>query len=175
MRLIPIALIAASAICPASGADDVTVAKARAKAALDLMQRHRERDTIAAAKAIATAALTKASKDRECMEDVTAAVERATKAGRLLFIWVGFDCNGEPHIRKAFPDAIHCHADEANGDKTERILAGDPKSGKMHRFDRVTFTPKTPAVIRQTIQTTPAPVVPQRVSYAAPVMRAVNC
>ncbi len=161
---IPILAIAL-AICPTVNANDVDIAKARARAALDLMQRDRERAEVHVAKTVAAFELKKLAKDRECMEDVQSAVERSAREGKLLVIWVGFSCKAEPEIRAAFPDAIHCHADTANGDGTQRILLGNPPA-TLHRFDRAGFTKATPAEMRKAANR-PAPAPTKEVSQAA--------
>ncbi len=113
-----------------------------------------------AAKAKAAKVLDKLCKDRECTEDVAEAVARAEKSGKPIFVWVGFDCKAEPKIRAAFPNAIHCHAASMNGDKTQRIIAG--QVGNTIRFDRANFGAGTVDEIKAKIAA-PAPKAVQAV------------
>lgn len=149
MRLFLTALIALAAICPALPAQaDVAIAKARAKASLDLAVRQRERDAIAAAKTKAESALKKMCQSRECMEDYSAAIERAKREARPLILWVGFDCKSEPALRRAFPDAIHCHVDAMNGSTAPRIVAGWATDREFMSIMRSAISDWTPEIIR---------------------------
>ncbi len=165
ISILAIALAICPSVNPSVNADDIAIAKARARAALDLMQRDRERAEVQIAKTVAAFELQKLSKDRECMEDVQSAVERSAREGKLLLIWVGFSCKAEPEIRSAFPDAIHCHAETANSDGTQRILLGNPPA-TLHRFDRSGFTKTTPAEMKAASKIA-APTPTKEVSQAA--------
>ncbi len=174
MRVLTSIIVIALAICPMLHADDIDIARAKAKASLELRQVQRDREAVTEAKERATEALRVRTEQRklehgECCEDVALALAKAKDEGRMIFLWVGFSCKAEPTIRKAFPDAVHCHIAEMNGDKTERIIAG--KVGETRRFDRKDFNANTPGLIRSTL----TPVVPMPVSYVAPMRAAVSC
>lgn len=148
--------------------DAAVIAKARAKAALDLMQRNREREQVAAAMASAKAGLTELAQHRDCMPDYMAAWNRAKSERKPLFLWVGMTCTDAPEIRREFKDAVHCHVSDMNGDATPRLIVG--RIGSMHyRFERSTlFNADTPAAIQRAL---PAPKKTSAVAWPSPDCR----
>ena len=128
----------------------------RAKAAIALSAAQRERDAVCKPGmkccdvAKATVALAKAKREREnsCTSDLAAAIERADRERRPLFVWVGMTCTASPEIRKSFPAAVHCHADSLNGNATPRLLVMPPNAKLAQGFAKTTFSPATVGQIR---------------------------
>ncbi len=89
------------------------------KSALALAQAQRERE-----------ALTKMRQANPCLDDKDKSIELAKKTGRMLVWWVGMDCCESPALRIGLQDAIHCHCDISNGDKTPRVIVFDPTDYK---------------------------------------------
>ncbi len=162
-------LIAAPAMAQSSDS-----AKARAQAALALSQIKREAAVCADCDAKCKASLALAARQRErgaCLDDVGAAMDRAAKDGKMLFIWVGMTCHDEPALRAEFPGAVHCHADAINDNSTPRLLVGPLPDGTFQPMLRSRIDAKTPAAIRGLLK---AASVPSPVSMS-PAMRAANC
>lgn len=160
-------LIAAPAMAQSSDS-----AKARAQAALALSQIKREAAApVCDAKCKASLALAARQRERGvCLDDVGAAMDRAAKDGKMLFIWVGMTCHDEPALRAEFPGAVHCHADAINDNSTPRLLVGPLPDGTFQPVPRSRIDAKTPAAIRGLLKA--APLVPVSM---APAMRAANC
>lgn len=167
----PFVALIAFAICPSVKSDDITIAKARAKAALDLAVRQRERDDIAAAKAKAADALRHCAKCRAesegCMTDLSAASTKASKESKPLFVWVGMTCDDK--VRKAFPDAIHVHVDAMNGGSFPRLVVQRPGSAETWRFLKEDIGAPIIAPVREWLTARPQ----QKVSAWLPVSSVV--
>jgi hypothetical protein len=121
LAIILVALVAP--LCRAQDSEAEEVARARAKAAIELAVKQRERESIEAARVVAEGAIEKAMHDREehgCIADYNVAYAKAHKSGKPLFIWVGMDCKQD--IRSAFPDAVHVRQAKVNGSSTPRLL-----------------------------------------------------
>lgn len=167
------------------GAQSVPVAKAKAKAALMLANQDKcgccdgvcdcpvcdcpVCDCEAAvAKAKAALLLKASAKEHECTTDLSTAMRRAEKEGRILMVWVGMTCVAAPGIRDAFPDAVHCHCDEMNGNAMPRLLVGPVPSNEYKVYPKTSFTPETPIVIRHWL-------APPKTSAVPMLRQAASC
>lgn len=166
--LIVLAIITSAFAQPA---DDF---KAKARAALSLAKIKRDADG-AEAKAKVMLSLAQCQRERgACLDDVGAAMDRAAKDGKRVFIWVGMTCHDEPALRAEFPGVVHCHTDTLNNNATPRLLVGPLPDGTFQPVPRSKIDAKTPAAIRGLLNKQASPPVP--VSFApSPVMRAANC
>lgn len=182
-NLIIIALLGILALGNLTQAQGVPAAKAKAAAALLLLDRdarvcpldcdcdgccgRQTCDCLAVkdAKARASLLLNVSEQKRDhgdCTDDIAGAMKRAAAEHRPIFLWVGMTCTDAPEIRKEFPTAIHCHCETMNGSATPRLLVGYVPSptGLYRTFPKVEFTPATPVKIRESLMV-PAPMPPQ--------------
>lgn len=130
--LLSIALLSIGALS-AHAQDTTENMKAKAQAALALSHAQRMRDAKEAltgpgdaAKAKVALLLASAQRARSekdgCMSDLGAAIARAEKEKRHLFVWVGMTC--DKTIRKEFSNGVHCHVDTLNGSAAPRLIVG---------------------------------------------------
>lgn len=152
-------------------AQDVAVARAKAQAILTLRAIGCGDHCVVAApptcgpdcaaKINASLLLARIARERgECMTDWDAAFARAEKTGKPVFLWVGMTC--ERTIRGQFPDAVHVHLQEMNGNSTPRLLVGQAAQKQFSLFPRTGFTERTPTLIRDALKQK------QQTSQAAP-------
>ena len=160
---------------PIVRADDVTLAKAKAKATLAITQAARERAAFKVStecQNAAKAALEKCKLEREeregCMTDLGAASAKASAEGKVLFVWVGMTC--EPSIRKEFPQAVHCHVDSLNGYTTPRLAISNDR--ERWSLPKEVLNQAAIPQIRQLIERAlrPPSGPPPRMQSRAPVM-----
>ncbi len=145
----------------ASGAQDIDLATAKAKAALALANLKRAALPASDAKVKATAGFKKFQdvRDLGCLTDLEEAIKRADTGKKPLFILVGMACHDEPDIRKGFPEAVWVHVgDSFNGNSTPRLLVRPAGSTIGIPFPRRDFRPDTPAQIREMLSQGPGRV-----------------
>jgi hypothetical protein len=89
----------------------------RAKAALSLAAKSREREHAKYLQAVAK---------NPCRTDWNEAEKEAITTGKAVVIWVGMKCCDNKELRLALPDAIHVHLDTMNGNSKARVVLAHP-------------------------------------------------
>ena len=142
-----------------------------AKASLALAKAARSRAEIqpSAASNLLKQCKLERSERSECMEDLNAAQLKAAAEKRYLFLWVGMTCDKE--IRKAFPQAVHCHVGILNGSNAPRLTV--VKGRETWTMQKHQLGPQMIAPIQQWL----APVLaPPKTSFRAPAfVTSDNC
>jgi len=99
------------------------------------------------------------AKSYDCSNSLQDTLSRSKRENKPYMLWVGMACTEAPEIRKAFPDAVHCHLDSLNNNSTPRIVAGKPGQSLNYVYLKSSFDSTTPQRIRDALNYSP-PVQP---------------
>lgn len=164
--VIVVALIVTGQFSRAYGGDDPEV---RAKAALALAAKARERDNAKYQAAIAK---------NPCKTDWAETEKEALRTGKAVVIWVGMKCCDNKDLRLALPDALHIHLDTMNDNSKPRVVLANPSKTidalLIVEKDKINTTTgeRFKAAYERSQQAKPVPVVPTvnpwRVALPAP-------